>query len=30
VEQAKEWFGVVITNNGTAIDDAATKVLRKI
>jgi N-methylhydantoinase B len=27
--QAKEWFGVVITDNGMAIDDAATKKLRK-
>ncbi len=30
VAQAKDWFGVVIADNGTEIDDAATKTLRKL
>jgi len=30
VAQAKDWFGVVIADNGTEIDDAATQTLRKL
>jgi N-methylhydantoinase B len=30
VAQAKDWFGVVIADNGMEIDDAATKTLRKL
>ena len=30
VAQAKDWFGVVIADNGTEIDDAATKTFRKL
>lgn len=30
VAQAKDWFGVVIADNGTEIDDAATQILRKL
>ena len=30
VAQAKDWFGVIIADNGTEIDDAATQTLRKL
>ena len=30
VAQAKDWFGVIIADNGTEIDDAATQALRKL